>query len=164
MGLLLVLSSACLSGGWPSGRPLHLSHPSRFDIRPTLAPPLRQLGRMDQRGLRSAPRSGRPTVKLGFLHMWHACVAGPVTSTRQRHSIKKINPLKFIGATRQSLVVAEFRGRVIVGRKVWFSYISIGVGCDTLGACMSQLGEGVNYFAGGCHIAPRTQGQSDVKG
>lgn len=79
-------------------------------------------------------------------------------------TLHKNHSLEIHRATRQSLVVAEFRGRVIVGRKVWFSYISIGVGCDTLGACMSRLGVGVNYFAGGCHIAPRTQGQSDVKG
>ena len=95
--------------------------------------------------------------------MWHACVAGPVTSTRQRHSINII-PLKFIGRHDSRLWWPSFRGRVIVGRKVWLSFISIGVGRDTLGACMSRLGVGVNYFTGGCHIAPRTQGQSDSKG
>ena len=93
-----------------------------------------------------------------------ARLCGGPGDERTAETLHKHHSLEIHRATRQSLVVAEFRGRVIVGRKVWFSFISIGVGCDALGACISRLGVGVNYFAGGCHIAPRPQGQSDVKG
>ena len=93
--------------------------------------------------------------------MWHACVAGPVTSTRQRHSIKII-PLEFIGRHDSRLWWPSVGEEWLWGEMCGLA-LSIGVGCDTLGACMSRLGVGVNYFAGGCHIAHRTQGQSDVK-